>query len=209
PVRPPRRTELEGEFAARSHQPSPEGDLPPTRASRAPGDTAAHSCRRTPGDAAAHSRQTEHQGTLPPTRRTAGAEPGHLPPTRISRAPRQTAPLCGRTVLAPSPPAAHHQHTNERRARTTGGPALVSSASYSPSAASPASPPLAAATSTGGASGTSFGFGSPRKVNVALSVGDSGSPSQPSTSTMMICPGSTSPKRIFSDSWSSISRWIV
>src|SRR5690606_41496383 len=116
----------------------------------------------------------------PAGHRPAGAEPGHLPPARISQAPRQTAPLCGRALQAPSPPAAHHQHTNERRARTPCGPAVVSSASYSPSAASPASPPLAAATPTAGASRTPLRLRSPPEVNGALSGRDSGSPSQPS-----------------------------
>jgi len=60
----------------------------------------------------------------------------------------------------------------------------------------------------GGSSGTSTSaFGSPRKVNLrgpSLTIGSSGSVS---TTTML--PADSSPKRIFSDSASSISRWMV
>ena len=60
----------------------------------------------------------------------------------------------------------------------------------------------------GGSSGTSTSaFGSPRKVNLrgpSLTIGSSGSVS---TTTML--PADSSPKRIFSDNASSISRWMV
>ncbi len=52
------------------------------------------------------------------------------------------------------------------------------------------------------ASGSASGLGTPLNVNLAVSP-------LPSTSTMTICPGRSSPNRIFSDRLSSISRWIV
>ena len=58
------------------------------------------------------------------------------------------------------------------------------------------------AISGAGASGTTSGLGTPLNVNLAVSP-------LPSTSTMTICPGRSSPNRIFSDRLSSISRWIV
>src|SRR5271165_1171395 len=63
-------------------------------------------------------------------------------------------------------------------------------------------PALARSGSTGSA-----GLRRPVKVNFASSPAPS--PSQLSTSTVTIWPGPTSSNRIFSDSWSSISRWMV
>src|SRR5699024_7241723 len=79
--------------------------------------------------------------------------------------------------------------------------------SESPGPASPAGATLAA-TSSRSSSSSASGRGEPENVNLASSV-LSDSPSQPSTSTETSSPAATSPKRIFSDSWSSISRWIV
>ena len=66
----------------------------------------------------------------------------------------------------------------------------------------PLSGSLATTAPTVTASGVDSGFGSLRKVNFASSP-------VPSASTMTLVPGRSSPKRIFSDSMSSISRWIV
>lgn len=55
--------------------------------------------------------------------------------------------------------------------------------------------------SIGGTSG-SGDFSSPRKVNFFSSP-------SPSVSTTTMWPGRSSPKRIFSERMSSISRWIV
>ena len=61
---------------------------------------------------------------------------------------------------------------------------------------------LAVAATRSAASGTESGFGRLVKVNFASSP-------VPSVSTVTIVPGRSSPNRIFSDSMSSISRWIV
>jgi hypothetical protein len=61
---------------------------------------------------------------------------------------------------------------------------------------------LSLAISAGGVSGISPGLGTPWNVNWASGL-------VPSTSTVTIWPAFSSPNGIFSDRWSSISRWIV
>src|SRR6266568_2063864 len=128
------------------------------------------------------------------------------------------SPSCGACPVAPSRSPDRPGRQHETRGPRCRGPRVSGCCQPMAEAVPPPSwipevpvelltaPPLVAtgtiATSGAGTSGTVSGLATPVKENVAVSP-------LPSVSTMTICPGRSSPNRIFSDRLSSISRWIV